>query len=208
MGRSSSAMTRRLWIGQLAAMAAWAQSDDDPLHQLRAAHPRLILLDSDLDRLKVLIRENPLAHRIYLDPRKRNPTACLRLRSLGIQAAGVGPRLRAQTRKVLDRVSTLALMYRLTLARTLGYLRRAVSELRAAANFRDWNPAIFADTAEMAHAFALGYDWLYEFALARRARAGFATPSLPMGRMDPVIPIYKREGGWPLQRPLQREHDL
>jgi hypothetical protein len=137
-------------------MASWAQSDDDPLHQLRAGHPRLILLDSDLDRLKALIRDHPLARRIYLDLEKESdrllttPVSEYRL---------VGPRLRAQTRRVLDRVSTLALMYRLTGRET--YQKRAVAELRAGAGFRDWNPAIFPDTADMAHAFALGYDWLY-----------------------------------------------
>ena len=45
-------ITRRVLIGQLACLAAWAQSDDDPLRQLRPAHPRLILLDSDLDTIE------------------------------------------------------------------------------------------------------------------------------------------------------------
>ena len=27
--------------------------------------------------------------------------------------------------------------------------------------FKDWNPARFLDTAEMTHAFAIGYDWLW-----------------------------------------------
>jgi hypothetical protein len=185
-----SGMTRRVLLGQLACLAAWAQSDDDPLHQLRATHPRLILLDSDLDRLKVLIRENPLAHRTYLDLERESE----RLVTTPVsEYKFVGPRLRVQTRRVLDRVSTLALIYRLTSREPL--LRRAVAELRAAANFRDWNPAIFVDTAEMAHAFALGYDWLYnslspdERVWIRDAIAGKA--------LDPVIPIYQREGGWP-----------
>src|SRR5580700_5528821 len=147
------AITRRVLLGQIACMAAWAQNDDDPLRQLRAGHPRLILLDSDLDRLKALIRDNPLAHRIYLDLEKESD----RLLTTPVSEYKlVGPRLRAQTRKILDRVSTLALMYRLTLREP--YLRRAVGELRASASFRDWNPAVFTDTAEMAHAFALGYD--------------------------------------------------
>jgi len=183
-------MTRRVLLGQLASMAAWAQSDEDPLHQLRPAHPRLILLDSDLDRLKALIRDNPLAHRIYLDLEKE----CDRL--LTTPAAEyklVGPRLRAQTRRVLDRVSTLALMYRLQPREPL--LRRAVAELRAGANFRDWNPAIFVDTAEMAHSFALGYDWLYN-SLSPDERV-WIRDAIVGKAFDPVIPIYKREGGWP-----------
>ena len=34
-------------------------------------------------------------------------------------------------------------------------------EMNAAAAFKDWNPARWIDTAEMTHAFAIGYDWLY-----------------------------------------------
>src|SRR5580700_11511734 len=144
------AITRRVLLGQIACMAAWAQNDDDPLRQLRAGHPRLILLDSDLDRLKGLIRDNPLARRIYVDLEKESD----RLLTIPVsEYKFTGPRLRSQTRRVLDRVSTLALMYRLTQREP--YLRRAVGELRAGAGFRDWNPVVFADTADMAHTFAL-----------------------------------------------------
>src|SRR5580698_10735954 len=123
-------ITRRVLLGQLACLATYAQSDDDPLRQLRPAHPRLILLDADLDRLKVLIRDNPLAHRIYLDLEKESD----RLLTTPVSEYKlVGPRLRTQTRRVLDRVSTLALVYRLAPREPL--LRRAVAELRAAANF-------------------------------------------------------------------------
>ena len=41
-------------------------------------------------------------------------------------------------------------------------VERAWRELEAAANFPDWNPRHFLDTAEMTHAFAIGYDWLYD----------------------------------------------
>ena len=78
-------ITRRVLLGQLACLASWAQTDDDPLRQLRAAHPRLILLDSDLDRLKALIRDNPLAHRIYLDLEKESDRL-LTVPALRIQA--------------------------------------------------------------------------------------------------------------------------
>jgi hypothetical protein len=67
-----NAIPRRVLIGQLACLAAWAQTDDDPLRQLHPAHPRLILPDSDLDRLRGTIRDNPLAHRIYLDLEKES----------------------------------------------------------------------------------------------------------------------------------------
>jgi hypothetical protein len=183
-------ITRRVLLGQLACMASWAQSDDDPLRQLRTSHPRLILLDSDLERLKALIRDNSLAHRIYLDLERESD----RLLTTPVsEYKFTGPRLRAQTRRVLDRVGTLALMYRLTLRDS--YQKRAVAELRAGANFRDWNPAIFPDTADMAHAFALGYDWLYN-SLSPEERA-WIREAIVSKALDPASLIYQRENGWP-----------
>lgn len=189
-----SGITRRILLGQFAALAsagaALAQSDDDPLRQLRTAHPRLILLDADLDRLRLLVRDVPLAHRVYLDLEKESD----RLQTIPVvEYKLVGPRLRTQVRRVLDRVGTLALMYRLTLREP--YLRRAIGELRAAANFRDWNPAVFTETAEMAHAFALGYDWLYN-ALSTDERAWIRDAAVTKA-IDPAIQIYQQATGWP-----------
>jgi hypothetical protein len=177
-------------LAQLACAAAWAQSDDDPLRQLRLAHPRLILLDSDLEKLRPLIRDHTLARRIYADLEKESdrllttPVAEYKL---------TGPRLRTQTRRVLDRVGTLALMYRIT--QRDPYLRRAVTEMRAAANFHDWNPLVFPDTADLAHAFALGYDWLYP-SLSPEERE-WIRAAVTGKALDPVLPLYQREGGWP-----------
>jgi hypothetical protein len=71
-----------------------------------------------------------------------------------------GRRLLSVSRRVLDRVRTLAMVFRLE--GDPRYAERAWKELEAAAAFSDWNPAHFLDTAEMTHAFALGYDWLYD----------------------------------------------
>ena len=71
-----------------------------------------------------------------------------------------GKRLLATSRKVLDRIYHLAFAYRMTGDRR--FLNRAYAELESAANFPDWNPSHFLDTGEMAHAFAIGYDWLYD----------------------------------------------
>ena len=188
-------ITRRMLLGQLATMAplagvALAQYDDDPLRTLRVAHPRLILLDSELERLRTLTRENALAHRIYSDLERE----CERLLTVTpIEYRAAAPRNLQQANHILDRVMTLALMYRLT-GRDL-YLRRAAAELRAAANFRDWNPARFTETAVMTHAVALGYDWLYN-ALNADDRALLRSAIATKG-LDPALPLYPREGAWP-----------
>jgi hypothetical protein len=61
---------------------------------------------------------------------------------------------------VLQRVYLLAFLDRLD--GDPRYAARAWTELDAAARFPDWNPRHFLDTAEMTHAFAIGYDWLYD----------------------------------------------
>jgi hypothetical protein len=182
-------LTRRVLLGQLAGLAAWAQTDDDPLRQLRPAHPRLILPDSELERLRILSRENALAHKIYLDLEKE----CERLLAVPPpEYKLVGPRQLLQAQHVLDRVSTLSLMYRITAREP--YLRRAVAELRAGANFRDWNPTRFVETAGMIHAFALGYDWLYN-ALSPEELAWIRAAIVTKG-LDQAIPQFRRESGW------------
>ncbi len=189
-----SGVTRRFLLGQLACVGAWAQSgDDDPLRPLHVPHPRLILLDSELDRLRTTIRENPLARRIYNDLEKESDRL---LTAPPAEYKLVGTRLIVQVERVLDRVSTLALMYRIT--NRDPYLRRAVTELRTAANFKDWNPARFNETAEMIHAFALGYDWLYN-ALSPDERTWIRNALITRG-LDAAIPVYRRDGGWPRDR--------
>jgi len=71
-----------------------------------------------------------------------------------------GKRLFATSRRVKDRAYTLAMAYRLTGDER--FSMRAWDELLAAANFKDWNPSHYLDTAEMTHGFAIGYDWLYD----------------------------------------------
>lgn len=71
-----------------------------------------------------------------------------------------GKRLLATSRRVWLRTRTLAMVYRLE--GDPKYLQRTWAELETAAQFKDWNPSHFLDTAEMTHAFAIGYDWLFD----------------------------------------------
>jgi len=67
------------------------------------------------------------------------------------------------SRSVLTRMYQLSLAYRLT--GNTNFAERAWLELQqvASTNFPDWNPPHFLDTAEMTHACAIGYDWLYDY---------------------------------------------
>jgi hypothetical protein len=64
------------------------------------------------------------------------------------------------SQRLVERVSTLALVY--LLENDQIYLDKVWQELMVAAQFPDWNPSHFLDTAEMTYAFAVGYDWLYD----------------------------------------------
>lgn len=65
-------------------------------------------------------------------------------------------------RETLGRVFYLAYMYRMTGEEK--YAARAERELLAVAgHYEDWRPDHFLTTSEMTLAFAIGYDWLYDY---------------------------------------------
>lgn len=149
-----------IFLGYFLACAAGGLYDvpneKTVLNTLRKEHPRLILLQEDIPRIKDLIHENAAAREIYT---RLKEEADQILTQPTVEYKIIGPRLLSQSRRCLDRVYKLGLLYRLEGDRK--YLKRALEELDAAAAFPDWNPSHFLDTAELAHAFAIAYDWLY-----------------------------------------------
>jgi hypothetical protein len=136
--------------------------------KLRMGHPRLLALDEDFDRARANIEKYEGARRL------RNRLHVAGTELLELPAAehklegrgGLADRgldgvwvLLPISRMVVDRIYTLATLYRLEGDER--FARRAIEELRAVAAFPDWNPDHFLDTAEMTHAAALGYDWLH-----------------------------------------------
>lgn len=122
-----------------------------------APHPRLLVGQGGFDRVKQQIERDATCHAYYLSLRDEAEAILTQPVSRYVKPDGV--RLLAVSEQVLWRVYTLALLYRLDGDER--YRQRVWQELSAAAGFPDWNPAHFLDTAEMAHAFAVGYDWLY-----------------------------------------------
>jgi len=131
---------------------------DTALQTLRAGHPRLILLPDDLARIQMFIASDDVA-RGYRDAIAASGAQLLTQPPV---ERTLNPRdeLLPISRRVLTRIYTLGLLYRLDGDRK--WADRAIIELRAVANFVDWNPHHFLDVAEMTHAFAVGYDWLYD----------------------------------------------
>lgn len=64
------------------------------------------------------------------------------------------------SRQVLDCIQKWGFMYQMT--GDMKYVNRAWLELQAAGNFPNWYPKHMLDTAEMTHAFAIAYDWMYD----------------------------------------------
>ena len=160
------------------------------LGRLRPEHPRLLLTPESLETLRA---------RIANDDRLAAWNETLRARCERILTEPPsqyeipdGLRLLATSRRVLERVTTLALEHRISNDRRL--VERAWRELETAAAFPDWNPRHFLDTAEMAHAFAVGYDWLFdEWSAEQRAllRTAIIEKSL-----QPALQAYREEAPW------------
>ena len=133
-------------------------SAQEILRPLKKEHPRLLASAADFERLKVQVNADPLLKKWHEDLQGQ----AARLLSAPPSKYEIpdGLRLLATSRRVLNRVQTLGLLYRLDGDKR--YADRAWLELNTAAAFTNWNPRHFLDTAEMTHAFAIGYDWLYD----------------------------------------------
>jgi len=134
-----------------------APSPQSLARMVKKNHPRLLVQESQFAGLRRLIQQNSLAAKWYADKAKE---ACRILTEppSGYKLAGEDGML-AVSRAVLNRVYTLALVYKVE--GSSPYLQRLWEELQVAAAFPDWHPQHFLDTAEMTHAFAIAYDWLF-----------------------------------------------
>ncbi len=127
------------------------------LKTLRPGHPRLLLNGDDFTRVKALVTSDATARRYFARLRQEGEKV---LNAPPVEYKLEGPRLLTQSRRCLERVYLLATLHRLD--GDAKWAARAKKELFAAAAFPDWNPSHFLDTAEMTHAFAIGYDWLHD----------------------------------------------
>lgn len=185
------ATTCWLAIGCFLTAVAGAAQPPDVLRTLRAGHPRLYALDVDVAQVRRTIEDQPLA-RQWRDGLLKDAQAMLSQPPIEHKFATVRPRLLDKSRLALQRISTLAGLYRLSGDRR--FAQRAREEMLAIAAFEDWGPKYFLDVAEMTHAMAIGYDWLYGF-LSVEDRTTVRTAIVDKG-LKQALPLYTAHRGW------------
>ncbi len=163
---------------------------NDWVEKVRKERPRLLATRADFERVQKLVQANPQAREFYQRLKNQAERICQEPPSRYEIPDGL--RLLATSRRVLSRVYTLALLYRLDGDKR--YLERTWRELETAANFPDWNPRHFLDTAEMAHAFAIGYDWLYHEWNDEQRKV--LRDAMVQKAILPALKIYREKGWW------------
>ena len=98
-------------------------------------------------------------------------------------------------RENLGRIFYLSYMYRMTEAER--YAARAERELLAiAAQYDKWRPDHFLTTSEMTLAFAIGYDWLYDF-LSEESKKIIVETMIARGLNESATASYRHSvGNW------------
>ena len=167
-------------------MQPYARIPDYSLAHLREAHPRLLASVADFLRLRNLVRSDPTASTMF---------AALKAQAdamLGDPPPAHALPLLDTSRLCLRRIYTLALLYKITEEKA--YRERALQELLTAAAFPDWQPDAFLALAEMTHAVAIGYDWLYDD-LSDADRVTLAHALVKKGLNEAVV-AYQSNAWW------------
>jgi hypothetical protein len=172
----------------VSAGASYPQADE-VLSTLTPGHPRLMLSDGELARLKELHERDQLLQRYVADVIKQADD-CLQKPPLAYKK--IGPRLLHVSRDCLNRIYALGLAYRWT--EDEKYAQKAAENLLAVCDFNDWNPSHFLDTAEMSHAVAIGYDWLFNY-LSEQTRGKIKAALIKKG-LEPGLEAYQNHW-WP-----------
>ena len=162
---------------------------DEVLNTLKEQHPRLISTER-VEKIKQVIQEDELAKKIWISNLEFAEE--LLDKKPVIYEKPDGRRLLRVSREALDRIRSLSLCYLILDEKR--YAERAWQELEAVASFSDWNPSHFLDAAEMTHAVAVGYDWLYDFWNAEQRK--ILEDAIVQKGLNPALEVYSKERGW------------
>jgi hypothetical protein len=157
---------------------------------VKPAHPRLLASAADFAQFKERVAAEPQLQ--GWEKQLHDEGQALLTEPPSKYEIPDGLRLLATSRRVVNRVYTLAWLYHVESEPR--YAQRAWDELSAAANFPDWNTRHFLDTAEMTHAFAIGYDWLYDFWTPEQ-RDVLRHAMVEKG-LRPALALYRARASW------------
>lgn len=128
-----------------------------PYRENLRPHPRLFFSAGHEDKVRQLVARSGFLAKMYGIIESRSNELLNEAPFLKPELSNVN-----YPRETLGRVFYLAFMYRMTTNPV--YAQRAEQELLAVAgHYAEWRPDHFLTTSEMTLAFAIGYDWLYDF---------------------------------------------
>lgn len=122
--------------------------------KIKKSYPRLVLTSEIEKNLKLKLSSDPVVKNYYA-AMKSNAKDIMGTPLLTYNV--IGRRLLSTSRAMLQRMSILAMVYRID--KSPEVLKRIDTELTAVCNFPDWHPSHFLDVAEMSLAVALAVDW-------------------------------------------------
>lgn len=128
-----------------------------PYRETLRPHPRLFFSAGHEDKVRQLVARGGFLAKMYGIIEGRSNELLNESPFLKPELSNVN-----YPRETLGRVFYLAFMYRMTTNPV--YAQRAEQELLAVAgHYAEWRPDHFLTTSEMTLAFAIGYDWLYDY---------------------------------------------
>lgn len=160
------------------------------LSKLKKDHPRLLASKKDFKRLRHAVKTNPVLGQWYQTVYEK----AVRIVDEPVCRYEIpdGLRLLATSRKVVFRIYTLGMAWQISGEKR--FADRAWLELQAAGEFKDWNPRHFLDTAEMTHAFGIGYDWFFDYWTPEQ-RAFLRKAMIEKG-LQPGLNIERKHAYW------------
>jgi hypothetical protein len=165
-------------------------SAEELARAIKRQHPRLSTDAAGFEALRKKIATDPVLKQWDIQL-QRDAKRCLTAK-LPEHVLPDGLRLLDTSRRMLQHSYTLALAYRLRGDQR--YVDRLWQELQTVAGFPDFNPRHFLDTAEMTHALAIAYDWLYD-QWSGPQRETIRKAIVEMG-LKPGLRVYESRSGW------------
>ncbi len=192
---------RALALGFLGVAHALAAPAPASAPQL-PAHPRLLFTAAAVREARAGAETDPLRRTLH---ERIIALAREEMAAPPVRHVLIGPRLLEQSRLCLRRVLAGTTAYHLT--GDSRFVAAATREMLAAADFPDWNPDHFLDTAELGLALAIGYDGLHavlapdvrariEQALQTHLLRFAADAYAPGGPRDPRLRFVTQPHNW------------